>query len=130
MTPHEELLRKIERSSLGTPVVLRIRARTTREVTEVITRRALGGALKDQTSSAGIVSLCLYSSTKGTDTPHCVDERRTVMAHGKTTGSKAASNAGKVLSNPKSSKAAKSAAASALGQRHGKGHGKGGGKKR
>jgi hypothetical protein len=33
-----------------------------------------------------------------------------------TTGSKAASNAGKVLSNPSSSKAAKSAAASALTQ--------------
>lgn len=127
MTPHEELLRKIERSSLGTPVVLRIRARTRRDVAEVITRRALGDALKDQTPSAGIVSLCLYSSTRGANTHNCVAERRTLMAHGKTTGSKAASNAGKVLSNPKSSKAAKSAAASALAQKHGKGKG---GKKR
>lgn len=38
------------------------------------------------------------------------------MAHKKTTGPKAASNAGKVLSNPKSTKSGKSAAASALGQ--------------
>lgn len=38
------------------------------------------------------------------------------MAHKKTTGSKAASKAGKVLSNPKSSNAAKSAAGSALSQ--------------
>ncbi|MBI2859365.1 MAG: hypothetical protein HYX90_09840 [Chloroflexi bacterium] len=38
------------------------------------------------------------------------------MAHKKTTGSKAASNAGKVLANPKSTKAEKSAAASALSQ--------------
>ena len=36
---------------------------------------------------------------------------------GETTGPKAASAAGKVLSNPNSSKAAKSAAASALTQR-------------
>jgi hypothetical protein len=43
------------------------------------------------------------------------------MAHGKTTGKKAASNAGKVLSDPKSTKAEKSAAASALAQTHGKG---------
>ncbi len=38
------------------------------------------------------------------------------MAHKKTTGSKAASNAGKVLGNRKSTKAEKSAAASALSQ--------------
>lgn len=38
------------------------------------------------------------------------------MAHKKRTGKKAASNAGKVLANPKSSKTAKSAAASALSQ--------------
>ncbi len=38
------------------------------------------------------------------------------MAHKKTTGGKAASNAGKVLANPKSTKAEKSAAASALSQ--------------
>lgn len=39
----------------------------------------------------------------------------------KVTGKKAASNAGKVLANPKSSKAEKSAAASALAQRESKG---------
>lgn len=38
------------------------------------------------------------------------------MALKRTTGTKAASNAGKTLSNPKASKAAKSAAASALSQ--------------
>ena len=38
------------------------------------------------------------------------------MAHKKTTGKTAASAAGKVLSNPKSSKQAKKAAASALSQ--------------
>ncbi len=38
------------------------------------------------------------------------------MAHKKTTGTKAASSAGKVLANPKSTKQAKSAAASALSQ--------------
>lgn len=38
------------------------------------------------------------------------------MAHKKTTGPKAASDAGKVLANPKSTKAEKSAAASALSQ--------------
>lgn len=38
------------------------------------------------------------------------------MAHTKTTGKKAASNASKVLRNPRSSKAAKSAAGSALAQ--------------
>lgn len=43
------------------------------------------------------------------------------MAHNRTTGKKAASNAGKVLANPKSTKAEKSAAASALSQTHGKG---------
>ncbi len=42
------------------------------------------------------------------------------MAHKKTTGKRAASNASKVMRNPKSSKAAKSAAGSALSQRHGK----------
>jgi hypothetical protein len=44
------------------------------------------------------------------------------MAHKKSTGAKAASNAGKVLRNPKSTKAEKSAAASALGQTKGKKH--------
>lgn len=44
-----------------------------------------------------------------------------VMAHGKQTSAKAASAAGKVLANPKSTKAEKSAAASALAQKHGKG---------
>ncbi len=49
------------------------------------------------------------------------------MAHTRKTGSKAASAAGKVLSNPKASKAAKSAAASALSQKSGpKSHKKGG----
>lgn len=38
------------------------------------------------------------------------------MAHRKTTGKKAASNAGKVLANKKSTKGQKSAAASALSQ--------------
>jgi|FLYL01.1.fsa_nt_gi hypothetical protein len=38
------------------------------------------------------------------------------MAHRKTTGKKAASNAGKVLASEKSTKAQKSAAASALSQ--------------
>ena len=38
------------------------------------------------------------------------------MAHSKTTNAKAASNAGKVLANPKSTKTEKSAAASALSQ--------------
>ena len=42
------------------------------------------------------------------------------MAHKRTTGSKAASAAGKVLANPKSTKAQKSAAASALSQKSGK----------
>ena len=42
------------------------------------------------------------------------------MAHKRKTGSKAASAAGKVLSNPKSSKASKTAAASALSQKSGK----------
>lgn len=50
------------------------------------------------------------------------------MAHRKTTGTKAAKNASKVLRSKRSSAAAKSAAGSALGQRHGKG--KRGGKKR
>jgi hypothetical protein len=38
------------------------------------------------------------------------------MAHKKTTGSRAASNAGRVLASKRSTKAQKSAAASALGQ--------------
>jgi len=38
------------------------------------------------------------------------------MAHKKTTGKTAASNAGRVLGDPKSTKAEKSAAASALSQ--------------
>jgi hypothetical protein len=38
------------------------------------------------------------------------------MAHKRQTGPKAASNAGRVLRNPKSTKAEKSAAASALSQ--------------
>lgn len=44
------------------------------------------------------------------------------MAHKETTGKKAASNAGKVLQNPKSTQAQKSAAASALTQTKGKKH--------
>jgi hypothetical protein len=44
------------------------------------------------------------------------------MAHRKKTGFKAASNAGKVLRDPKSTKTQKSAAASALSQRPGKKH--------
>ncbi len=44
------------------------------------------------------------------------------MAHKRTTGKKAASAAGKILSNSKSSKKAKSAAASALSQTKGKKH--------
>ena len=40
------------------------------------------------------------------------------MAHPKTTGRQAASNASRVLASPRSSKAAKSAAGSALTQRH------------
>ena len=45
------------------------------------------------------------------------------MAHKRTTESKAASAAGKVLSNPESTKAEKSAAASALSQTPSKGRG-------
>jgi len=44
------------------------------------------------------------------------------MAHNEKTSKQAASNAAKVLSDPKSSKAAKSAAGSALTQRPGKKH--------
>jgi len=44
------------------------------------------------------------------------------MAHKRTTGKKAASAAGKTLSNPNSSKKAKTAAASALSQTKGKKH--------
>ena len=49
-------------------------------------------------------------------------EEVSAMGHNKTTGKQAASNAGKVLQNPKSTKAEKSAAASALSQvaKHGK----------
>jgi hypothetical protein len=46
------------------------------------------------------------------------------MGHTRQTGSKAASAASKVLSNPKSSSIEKSAAASALAQKHGKGSGR------
>lgn len=42
------------------------------------------------------------------------------MAHGKTTSKQAASNASKVLRDPKATKAEKSAAGSALSQTHGK----------
>lgn len=42
--------------------------------------------------------------------------RRAVMAHKRTTGKKAASNAGKILADKNSTKAEKSAAASALAQ--------------
>ena len=42
------------------------------------------------------------------------------MGHTRKTSGKAASAAGKVLANPKSSKSAKSAAGSALSQKHGK----------
>ena len=51
------------------------------------------------------------------------------MAHNRQTGKKAASAAGKVLANPKSTKAEKAAAASALAQTHGKGKGGSKGKK-
>lgn len=44
------------------------------------------------------------------------------MAHSKTTGKKAASNAAKVLSDPKATKTEKSAAGSALSQTVGKKH--------
>jgi len=44
------------------------------------------------------------------------------MAHSKITGAKAASKAGEVLRNPKSTPAEKTAAASALAQRPGKTH--------
>jgi hypothetical protein len=47
------------------------------------------------------------------------------MAHNRTTGKKAASAAGKVLANPKSTKEEKSAAASTLSQVHGKDSSKG-----
>jgi len=40
------------------------------------------------------------------------------MAHAKTTGTNAASKAGRVLASKSATKAAKSAAASALSQRH------------
>lgn len=145
MTPHDDIKWKIERSSLGTPVARRIRARTNRDTTEAILQRALRLVATTprhstfeghdahrpnvQTESvdmdsAGIVMICLYSSAEQL-IARCSAEQerkgRSIVAHGKTTGSKAASNAGKVLSNPKSSKAAKSAAASALAQKHGKG---------
>ncbi len=44
------------------------------------------------------------------------------MAHRKTTSSRVAANAAKVLGNRRSSKAAKSIAGSALSQKHGKKH--------
>lgn len=43
------------------------------------------------------------------------------MAHNKTTSSRVASGAARILRNPHASKAAKSAAGSALSQKHGKG---------
>jgi hypothetical protein len=52
------------------------------------------------------------------------------MAHKRVTSKKAASSAGKTLSNPRASKAAKSAAASALSQRHGSGSRRSGGRRR
>ena len=42
------------------------------------------------------------------------------MAHNKTTSSRVASRAARILRNPHASKAAKSAAGSALSQKHGK----------
>ena len=125
MTRRSEIGWKIERSSLGSPVVRRIRARTAAAVSNRIVSRALETSSAKTVSDAGIGDQCLYSSVTAFDNIGCADagaeRRRISMAHKKTTGSKAASNAGKVLSNPKSSKAAKSAAASALGQKHGKG---------
>ncbi len=47
---------------------------------------------------------------------------RRIMAHKKTTGNAAASAVGRVLSDPKSTKAEKAAAASALSQTTGKKH--------
>jgi hypothetical protein len=47
-----------------------------------------------------------------------------MMAKSKTTSSKAASAAGKVLADPKSTKREKTAAASALAQKPGKGKGR------
>lgn len=123
MTSPESFRWKIERSSLGSPVVRRIRARTTRQVAERIVHEAATRTSSGE--SAGITAVCLYSSVTAIEdigNAECdVRQRRKAMAHKRTTGSKAASNAGKVLSNPKSSKAAKSAAASALAQKHGKG---------
>lgn len=52
-----------------------------------------------------------------------ISERSIKVAHSRKTGKKAASAAGKVLANPRSTKAEKSAAASALSQTHGKGKG-------
>jgi hypothetical protein len=46
----------------------------------------------------------------------CFDERKRPVGKNEQTGKKAASNAGKVMGDPKSSKAAKSAAGSALTQ--------------
>lgn len=125
MTQPNDFTRKIERSSLGTPVVRRIRARTAHEISNRIVQRALHRSPITAGEHAGITEVCLYSSLNAYEhigSPDGKTEtRRIVMAHSKTTGPKAASNAGKVLSNPKSSKAARSAAASALAQKHGKG---------
>lgn len=123
MTQRETVRWKIERSSLGSPVVRRIRARTAQQIADRITHEATRRT--GCTEGAGIAEVCLYSSVTcfedigkpGSD----ARQRRTIVAHKRTTGSKAASNAGRVLSSPKSSKAAKSAAASALSQKHGKG---------
>lgn len=123
MTSHDAARWTLERSSLGTPVVLRLRARTASHVSEHIIALAWAITSEKSAESAGISPSSLYSSVTAFDsTPSgCgADDGSDVMAHSKTTGAKAASNAGKILSNPKSSKAAKSVAASALSQKHGK----------
>lgn len=125
MTRRSEFSWKIERSSLGTPVVKRLRARTAPSISDRIVSRAFEHSAKNATKNAGISDHCLYTSATAFNNSGEIDatpdRRRSSMAHKRTTGSKAASNAGKVLSNPKSTKAAKSAAASALSQKHGKG---------
>lgn len=122
MTQRDTVRWKIEASSLGSPVVRRIRARTAPQVAARITHEALRRTSGDD--GAGIADALLYSSVTDLQDIRAVesdvDERRNKVAHKRTTGSKAASNAGKTLSNPKSSKAAKSAAASALSQKHSK----------
>lgn len=123
MTSHDAAHWKLQRSSLGTPVVMRLRSRTASHVSEHIIALARVLAATKCPDGAGIAGASLYSPVTAFDSIHSrcdADDRRDVMAHGKTTGAKAASNAGKILSNPKSSKAAKSAAASALSQKHGK----------